>query len=211
MEPGILIGAFTAVFVVTFRYIWKRHVLFGGFYVFLFIYAIFAEIGYAFFPEVSMLVRAYFGPELFPRFSIFVTLSFVTFFLCFKYLHPYVIRRPAYEVVISPPTYRPMFYAAIAIHLVGLLLYFVANFDVITYTDFSNEDVQAQMGLGYRLFGAGFKLSVAVILVLWVLFRVRTSDAPAIDRRPVLLMLVLELGSFSSSPHGWGVASTRWR
>ena len=88
MEPGFLIAIFSVIFLFTWQYIWRRDVLFGTLYFFLFVYAVFAEIGYAYFPELSISIKAYFEPEIFYAVNIFVTLSFITLFLCFVFLYP---------------------------------------------------------------------------------------------------------------------------
>lgn len=193
MEPWVLIGILTVIFLVTERYIWKRDVLFAGVYFFLFIYTVFAQIGYAYFPELSMFIKAYFGPEIFYAVNLFVTLSFVTFFLCFFFLHRYVVRKPAYEIIQSQPRLSNLFYVVVLSHLLSLALYFLANFDSLSYGNVSDEDFQSQMGAAFILFGIGFKLSVAVNLVLYFLYRVRIKAAPSVNRRVVLMLLILEM------------------
>ena len=47
----------------------------------LYIYTIFAQIGYAYFPELSEFYGAYFGPELFYKYWAFMFFSFVFTFL----------------------------------------------------------------------------------------------------------------------------------
>lgn len=196
MGPGILIAVFSTIFLATGSYIWKRDVLFGGVYFFLFIYTVFAQIGYAYFPELSILIKAYFGPEIFYDVNLFVSLSFIAYFLCFYFMHRFVIRNPAYEIVHVKPRLSILFYIAVAAHFFGLALYFAANYDLISYVNASDEAFQDQMGAMYTLFGICFKLSVVVNLVLYFLFRVRLKTAPKINRHVVLGLLILEMGLF---------------
>ncbi|MHB8473607.1 MAG: hypothetical protein ACYDC8_12350 [Gammaproteobacteria bacterium] len=196
MEPGILIGIFAVIFLVTGHYIWRRDVLFGFVYLFLFIYSIFAQIGYAYFPVVSELINAYFGPQVFYSVNIFVTLSFISFFIVFYFLHKYVIKRPAYKVVQSHQRLSIIFYMVVIGHMIGMALYFYLNYDLLTYTNAYDEEFQASQGLPFILFGIGFKLSVAVNLALYFMLRVKTQDAPRINRTFVLVLFLLELTLF---------------
>lgn len=196
MEPGLLIAIFTVIFLVTGRYIWKRDVLFGVVYFFLFIYTVFAQIGYAYFPELSMFIQAYFGPEIFYDVNLFVTLSFIAFFLCFLFLHRYVVRKPAYVIVQSRPRLSMLFYMVVICHLFSMALYFFANYDSISYITSSDEDYRTQAGLANTLFGMGFKLSVAVNLLLYFLYRVRMKTAPSINHFAILSLLILEIVLF---------------
>lgn len=196
MEPGFLIGIFVVIFLVTWRYIWKRDVLFGVVYFFLFIYTVFAQIGYAYFPELSVFIQAYFGPSIFYDVNLFVTLSFIAFFSCFFFMHHYVVRKPAYKIIQSRHRLNPLFYMVVTCHLFGLALYFFANYDSLTYGNVSDEDFQAQMGVVNILFIIGFKLSVAVNLLLYFLYRIRLKTAPRINRRTVLILLILEMVLF---------------
>jgi len=193
IEAGFLIGVFTVIFFLTWRYIWKRDVFFGTVYIFLFIYTIFAQIGYVYFPGLSIFIKAYFGAEIFYEVNLFVTLSFITFFLCFLFLYRFVIRKPAYDIIQSHPRYSILFYMVVMCHLFGMALYFIANYDVISYINASDEDFQSHMGIAYLLFGIGFKLSVAINLLLYFLFRVRVNNAPNINRYAVFFLLIPEM------------------
>ena len=192
MEPGIMISVFTAIFLITGYYIWRRDVLYGLVYLFLFIYIIFAQIGYAYFPALSELIRAYFGPAVFYSVNLFITLSFIFFFILFYYFFKYVVRRPAYKVFKSNPRLSVVFYIVLIVHIIGMALYFYANYDLITYTNAYDQEFQVKRGLPFLLFGIGFKQSVFINLALYFMLRVKTQDAPYINRIPIFILFFLE-------------------
>lgn len=196
MEPSVLIGIFIVIFAVTWRYIWKRDILYGIAYLSFFIYAIFAQIGYAYFPELSVFIEAYFGPTIFFETNIFVTLSFITFFLCFLFLHRHLIKKPSFYILKSKSRYTIIFHSALCIHFLFLGLYFYQNYDSINYDNASNEIYQVEMGFLYIIFGILFKLSVVVNLILYFLYRVRSETAPKINRHAILFFLVLGITLF---------------
>jgi hypothetical protein len=185
MEPGFLIAIFSVIFLFTWQYIWRRDVLFGTLYFFLFVYAVFAEIGYAYFPELSISIKAYFEPEIFYAVNIFVTLSFITLFLCFVFLYPQLVSKPLYQIKKSRLRLVYLFHVMIACHFLGLALYFFENYDLVSYENASQDMINI-------LFSIGFKLSVVVILVLYFLYRVRINDVPRISNRAVLIFLIFE-------------------
>ena len=192
MEPGILIAIFTVIFLVTGYYIWKRDVLYGLVYLFLFVYTIFAQIGYAYFPALSEFIRAYFGPDMFYSVNLFVTLSFVSFFILFYLFYKCVVRRPAYKVVKSSPRLSIIFYIVLIGHIIGMALYFHANYDLITYANAYDEKFQASQGLPFLIFGLGFKQFVFINLALYFMLRVKTQDSPYINRMIVFILFLLE-------------------
>jgi len=196
IEPGILIGIFTMIFFVTGYYIWKRDVLYGLVYLFLFMYIIFAQVGYAYFPALSELLKAYYGHNLFYLFNSFVTLSFVTFFVLFYFLYKYVVKRPAYKVVQSNPRLNVIFYAILIGHIIWMTLYFHAYYDLITYANASDEVFQVSQGLPFRMFMIGFKHSVFINLALYFMLRVKTREAPYINRIIVFILFLIEFVLF---------------
>jgi hypothetical protein len=196
MEPGFLISIFTVIFLVTGYYIWRRDVLYGLVYLFLFIYVIFAQIGYAYFPALSELIRAYFGSDLFYSFNVFITLSFVFFFILFYYFYKHIVRRPAYKVVRSNPRLSIIFYIVLIGHIIGMALYFYVNYDFITYINAYDEEFQASQGLPFLIFGISFKQSVFINLALYFMLRVKTRDAPYINRIIISILFLVEFVLF---------------
>ena len=59
----------------------------------LYIYTIFAQIGYAYFPELSILTGAYFGPILFYKYWAFMFFSFVFSFVLYRRMNPKIPKK----------------------------------------------------------------------------------------------------------------------
>ena len=187
-----MIGIFTVIFFVTGYYIWKRDILYGLVYLFLFLYIIFAQIGYAYFPALSELIKVYFGPDVFYSVNYFVTLSFISFFILFYYFYEWIVRRPAYQVFKSNPRLSIVFYIVVIGHIIGMTLYFYANYDFITYTNAYDQEFQVSQGLPFLIFGIGFKQSVFINLLLYFMLRVKRTDAPYINRLIVFILFIIE-------------------
>ena len=86
MLPLILIIILSIFVLYCIKFMIKRgHDLHALAFFTLYIYTIFAQIGYAYYPEFSDLVGAYFGPKLFYKYWAFM------FFFCF-YVFTYTER-----------------------------------------------------------------------------------------------------------------------
>lgn len=186
------IGGFTVLFLVSFTALARRDVFASGVYLFLYIYTIFTQIGYLYYPELSHQINAYFGSEIFLTFNIFVALSFATFFIVVLLLL-YLTRDISYRVTVSKHALRsPMFLAALLTHIVLITSYFITNYDALNYQSASDESFIAEQGLPYALFGIGFKFSVAIILSLYVLIRLKSKLSVDLSPRALQLFLVIE-------------------
>ena len=88
------------IFCFGFRYIFRIDRLFGLYFASLFIYCIFAQFGYRYYPNLSVTTNAYFGPEIWYPITIFIILSFTLFISFFVFQKPapspcaYCIGRP---------------------------------------------------------------------------------------------------------------------
>ncbi|NQV77893.1 MAG: hypothetical protein HQ490_06000, partial [Lutibacter sp.] len=103
----ILLIIFTLFFIFSLRIIiQKGDDLYVIGYTTLFIYSIFAQIGYAYFPEFSILLGAYFGADLFYEYWGFMFFSFVSSFLLYLLIKPYKSRPPFYGIKESNYTYK---------------------------------------------------------------------------------------------------------
>ena len=193
IEPGILIAIFTAIFSFTFIYIWKRDILFGGVYLSLFIYTIFTQIGYAYFPELSIFIQAYFGPEIFYDFNLFVSLSFLALFICFFLWHRVLVRRPVYKVIHSRQNLSILFYFFVAVQICVVSLYFISNFDSLSYTSVNDEAFQLQEGIPFVLFELAFKHTVEICFILYFIFRNKGNVFNRLNHKMVLFLLILEI------------------
>ena len=188
-------------FLVSFAYIMKRDILYGGIYFFLYVYVIFASIGYSYFPEVSMVIKAYFGPEIFPKFISFVILSFIFFFIVFYFLFPLVKKSKCYNVVYRPlMRNRMLFIGILLLHLFILSSFLMINFQELNYGTFADEDFQQSKGIFFTIFGISFKQSVSIILVLYIYYR---TDKPKNNyiileskNKLYFILLMIEIGQF---------------
>ncbi|KHK56106.1 hypothetical protein PI87_10225 [Ralstonia sp. A12] len=84
----LLLVAETILFVVGLLYLYPRDKLFGLYFVFLFVYAIFAQIGYRFYPEASDSILAYFGEDVWRPCTLFIMASLAMFVLGFIVVRP---------------------------------------------------------------------------------------------------------------------------
>ena len=92
-----LILLFSTFFIFSLFYIVRRDIFYGGVYLFLYIYIIFVLIGYKYLPELSIFIKAYFGPEIFIPLTLFVFASFISFFISFcSFYHK--IQKKTYRV-----------------------------------------------------------------------------------------------------------------
>jgi len=193
MEPIYLILSFSVLFFYTFLKVVKKDIFFGGAYLFLFIYTIFTQIGYAYFPELSVILKAYFGETLFKPYLAFVALSFFAFYIVFLLLFPKLSNKTRYEVVQTRPMLKGvLFYELILIHLVFMTFYFISNYDILNYVNVADEDFFKSNGLLYVLFIIGFKFSIVINLLLYVLFRARKKFGTYLNSFIIPLMLVSE-------------------
>jgi hypothetical protein len=134
--PGVLIIIFVLFFAITFWRVLKAgDELFIFFYAYLFIYTIFTQLGYAFFPDPAIKIRVYFGPELFYSYWLFIFLSFAAI-VGLRFLWPALTGRK--RVTDQPQEVRPSgsrvpFLLAIGGYIFTLMNVFYWNFEGIRY------------------------------------------------------------------------------
>lgn len=167
---------FTFFILITGIYIFKRNILFGGLYFFLFIYSIFAQIGYCFFPELSELAKAYFGKQAFYEFYFFNILSFLFFFIIFYFTYPILIKVKKYELIKESKGMKPyIFLFIIFCYFSFIFLYFINHLDVINWTNAADEDFLKNQGLVYKLFAASFKTLNGIAIIFYIKWRVKNE------------------------------------
>jgi hypothetical protein len=94
----------------------------------LYVYTIFAQIGYAYFPEFSIFLGAYFGIKLFYYYWLFMFLSFLSSFLLYKKVRKLRVYKQHYIVKKSNSNLRFLLFWVISIVLYLLLYwYFKSN------------------------------------------------------------------------------------
>lgn len=187
------LAAFVAFFIPTFWILARRDAFVGGVYFFLFVYTIFAQIGYYYFPELSNQIEAYFGEGVFLPYTVFVALSFFAFF-AFTMLVLHLARGTSYQVVRKPLRIaRLSFWLILLAHVTWTGVYFALNYDLLNYVSMSDPDFFAEQGLLHLVFGISFKYSVWIIIVLYALMRLKGEMRPVIGARWIPLFLLLEV------------------
>lgn len=134
----------------------------------LYIYTIFAQIGYAYFPELSDLVGAYFGPKLFYKYWAFMFFSFVFSFLLYKKFNSKNDKKDVYSVRPASRNYGQYFFFLIVILLyLTLNLYFFKNRELFGYGGGKT--------MGGPWFGIGFLVFQTCTFILFTLFRDKSN------------------------------------
>ena len=104
----------------------RGHDLYALSFFSLYIYTIFAQIGYAYYPELSMLAVAYFVPNLFYKYWAFMFFSFVFSFLLYNKFNSKYEKKDVYIVRPASRNYGEYFFFLIVITLYLILnVYFL--------------------------------------------------------------------------------------
>lgn len=133
----------------------------------LFIYTIFTQIGYAYYPQLSKLFGAYFGPELFYEYWGFMFLSFVLSFL----LYTYISRgRSSIRFILKKSSQNT---------LSGLFGLFVFILYTVLNIYFYKNRIEFGYGggnpMGGPWFGIGFLFFQSCTFIMYTLFRDKTN------------------------------------
>ena len=147
----------------------------------LYIYTIFAQIGYAYFPEFSDLVGAYFGPKLFYKYWVFMFFSFVFTFLLYRKMTTKNEKKDAYIVKSTSKNYGEYFF-----FLIVILIYIALNIYFILYRDLFGYG--GGNSLGGPWFGIGFWIFTICTFILYTLFRDKSNK---IKKRIFSLLIFL--------------------
>ncbi len=160
---------YTIFFAFTMPVLFFRNRLAGTIYSVLFLYSIFAIVGYLYFPGMSESILAYFGDQAGYVGASFIFLSMVAFFTINLFLYR---PRPAG----APPERglaisfdRNNEVSAFSILLVYGLAAAFAFFLFLTFEDLSwSEAQQDDISLRVVIFIAAFKLSVGILCFLYI-------------------------------------------
>ena len=196
MLDGFLLVVFSIFVFATFNSIRKKSLLFAGLYIFIFIYSIFAQIGYCYYPELSELIKAYFGKYYFYKFYFFNFLSFIFFYIFFIFSFPYLSRIKKYEIVKDKATILPLLFCTYILFVWGYLIsYLILNYQSISYDNAYSEEYLAGQGLPFRIFIALFKLLVPLILIFYCQVRIknRFTDISFFKKNLVNLMFTISI------------------
>jgi len=169
MLPLFLIVILSLFVFYSIKFMIKRgHDLHAMAFFTLYIYTIFAQIGYAYYPELSILLGAYFGPELFYSYWAFMFFSFFFTFLLYKKISRSNSNKYYYRV---KPTNRKS----------GLLifLFISALLFLILYLYFRNNRGLFGWGggspMGSMWFVIGFRIFTMCTFFSYVFFRQKSN------------------------------------
>ena len=87
-----LFGLECVIFVAGTIALARREKMFGVYFLALWVYVVFSQIGYFYFPELSAALNAYFGDEISNEITLFVICSAVSLFLFLRFWAGSVIR-----------------------------------------------------------------------------------------------------------------------
>ena len=164
--PLISLIVFSLFFLVTFYVLIRRDLLIGAFYGMLYIYTIFMQVGYAFFPELSISLNSYFGEMYFYQNHYFIFLSFAIYFiLCYLYLLSNN-NCAKYLYQISYTRSEGIFGIYVLSYLIYLLI--TASLFVLLYDELSYQSMPSG---SYMLFGVMYKLLTIFTFVHYAAYR----------------------------------------
>lgn len=171
MLPLFLIIIFSLFVYYSIKVMIKRgHDLYALAFFSLYIYTIFAQIGYAYYPELSIVVGAYFGPTLFYKYWAFMFFSFVFSFLLYKKFNSKYEKKAVYSVRPASRNYGEYFFFLIVILLyLTLNLYFYSNRGLFGYGGGKT--------MGGAWFGIGFLVFQTCTFILFTLFRDKSNKS----------------------------------
>ena len=209
---AMLILIFVLFFCVSFWLVLKtQDALFTVFYAFLFIYTVFTQIGYVFYPNIAIDMRVYFGIDIFYSYWLFVFFSFVTtvvlFFIVRLVRMRHQITQLSANFVIKLP--KQVFLFITGSYVIALSIIFLLNYEEIRYANVGNKWVSFMINsqpiiiltlyMKFRRFAHDYEktasaiiLSVAVILFMLISLRA--------GQRLVGLSLLVGMLTFEFSP-----------
>lgn len=170
-------------------YAFKRERLFGIYLAFLFLYAIFGQIGYLYFSELSQILGAYFGEEPWYVATRLIILSFACTILIFMLFWKKIVRGMPFGLAVR--TFRNRSWGRISIILLTLVILFESTYLFFNYTAIGwgtiqdEEFVSGSFFLGVFVFL--FKLLVAAVYVLYCVLRFNNSTFPRIAIQALFL------------------------
>ena len=169
MLPLFLISILSLFVFYSIRFMMKKgHDLHALAFFALYIYTVFAQIGYAYFPELSDLAGAYFGPMLFYKYWAFMFFSFVFTFLLYRAINRRNYKKYSYIVKSTNLNYGEYFFFLIVILLyLTLNIYFVMYRELFSYGGGNSS--------GGPWFGIGFWIYTVCTFILYTLFRDKSN------------------------------------
>lgn len=150
----------------------RGHDLHGLAFLVLYIYTIFAQIGYAYFPEFSKEIGAYYGPTLFYEYWGFMFLSFILTFLVYTRTFPNNNGKPSY--IVKPARVRKI--GGYIFFIITIFIYLALSQYFDRYRNSFGYGGGAPMGPPW--FGVAFWIFTLCIIILYSLFRNDNNNLP---------------------------------
>lgn len=193
MSEYLLIFEILLVLLGT-RYLFIRDRLAGLYFLFLGVYAIPAQIGYLYLPELSELIQAYFGESVWTPATTLIITSLIAFLIFFRLSRDAILTAIPVFVNVKLSA-RPKLGAFAGLTIAACLLSYEATYLLFNSADISwqtaqDDDITGN-NLGYFLFIFFFKQTVAICLTLYSIHR---QNPPHIPRSIVRILLI---GSFT--------------
>lgn len=208
MTPWILMVILTLFVFYCIKYMIKRGDDLHAFsFLILYIYTIFAQIGYVYYPILSMGIGAYFGPALYYRYWAFMFLSFVTAFFIYR-MFP-LKKTVIYEVYRVKYRKEFRFYFGLIFLFICLLIYFYKNRSLFSWGS-GNPMGSSWFSLLFYFFTISTIVLYAVIryyrsskfkillLICCVTFFIQVASAAGI--RSSILYFFIAIASIELSP-----------
>ena len=172
----LLFSVFVIFILITTTQLIRKDILVGGLYFFVFIYSIFAMLGYCFFPELSILVKAYFGKEYFYKFYFFNFLSFVLFYLVYTFSSRIRIKLAKIEVVKYNSLLLSFVLFLFLIVFYGYnYFYFITNYNSINYFNASDPEFLKSQNILYKIYAISFKSLSPLAIIFYIQFRLKNE------------------------------------
>lgn len=170
MLPLFLIIILSLFVIYASRIMFKRgHYLHALAFFTLYIYTIFTQIGYVYYPEFSILLGAYYGQELFYKYWTFMFFSFVFTFFIYTKLIPKNQIKETYLVLSSRTNLGEYLFFTFSMMLyIFLYIYFVVFREFFLYGGGTS--------MGGPWFGIGFWVFTICTIILFSLFRNKSNQ-----------------------------------
>lgn len=197
--PALLITILSAfVFSCIRKMLKSGHDLHAFSFLILYVYTVFAQIGYAYFPELSIFIGAYFGEGLFYSYWGFMFLSFATTFWLFRIFHKKTRQGNVFFLIKKKNHGRFFFFFILFLLYIFITIYFKRNRDLFGYG--------GGTPMGSPLFGIIFWLYTLCCFIVFVLVRdLRNSK---VFRIFYFLIFLISLELFLRVAIASGVRST---
>ena len=154
-------------------YTFNKDRIFGTFYFFLFVYGFFPIAGYYYFPELSQIISAYFGSDIWYESVVFVLLSLFSVLLFFSFAWKKLFLLWPFWFKISYRNKTFFSYAALAVICLAItfqVAYLSFQVNTLSYIVVSDDDL-VKSNILLSIFLVLFKLSVGSNYILYNLLR----------------------------------------